>query len=183
MNAQAAMPTAIPSRPTVAELAGHLGVTVEAIQPILVARDEPSAPGAVLGPETSHLVAEALGRSVVIEPRDLALETLYAQETGAGSEVQELPERARRLVEGVAGNREDLDREIEAASEHWSVARMPIIDRSILRLALYELRHEAGTPTAVIVSEAVRIAKTYSTERSGAFVNGVLASLARSSRS
>ena len=51
---------------------------------------------------------------------------------------------------------------------------MPVIDRSILRLGLYELRHVTDTPTAVVVSEAVRLAKTYSTERSGAFVNGVL---------
>jgi N utilization substance protein B len=60
---------------------------------------------------------------------------------------------------------------------------MPVIDRSILRLGLFELRHGRETPTAVVVSEAVRLAKTYSTERSGAFVNGVLASLARTTRS
>jgi N utilization substance protein B len=60
---------------------------------------------------------------------------------------------------------------------------MPVIDRSILRLGLFELRHGRGVPTAVVVSEAVRLAKTYSTERSGAFVNGVLATLARAPRS
>jgi N utilization substance protein B len=86
------------------------------------------------------------------------------------------------LVRGVLENKEALDNEIESASEHWSVARMPVIDRSILRLGLYELRHARDTPTAVVVSEAVRLAKTYSTERSGAFVNGVLASLARTAR-
>jgi transcription antitermination protein NusB len=59
---------------------------------------------------------------------------------------------------------------------------MPVIDRSILRIGLFELRYEKGLPTAVIVAEAVRLARTYSTERSGSFVNGVLASLARSSR-
>jgi N utilization substance protein B len=55
---------------------------------------------------------------------------------------------------------------------------MPVVDRAILRLGLYELRHEPETPVAVVVSEAVRLAKTYSTEKSGAFVNGVLAALA-----
>ncbi len=59
---------------------------------------------------------------------------------------------------------------------------MPVVDRAVLRLALFELRHEPETPTAVILSEAVRIAKQYSTERSGRFVNGVLATLAREER-
>ena len=116
------------------------------------------------------------------EPRDLALETLYQVEVGGDtSEIEGLSGRVGSLVRGVLENREDLDHEIETASEHWSVARMPVIDRSILRLGLYELRH-SETPTAVVLSEAVRLAKTYSTERSGAFVNGVLASLARSTR-
>jgi N utilization substance protein B len=86
------------------------------------------------------------------------------------------------LVRGVLDHKEDLDHEIESASEHWSVARMPVIDRTILRLGLFELRHSKETPTAVVVSEAVRLAQTYSTERSGSFVNGVLASLARAAR-
>jgi N utilization substance protein B len=59
---------------------------------------------------------------------------------------------------------------------------MPVIDRSILRIGLYELLEEEDVPTAVIVSEAVRLAKTYSTERSGSFVNGVLATLANEVR-
>jgi N utilization substance protein B len=55
---------------------------------------------------------------------------------------------------------------------------MPPIDRNILRIALWELEHRPETPVAVIISEAVRLAKVYSTERSGGFVNGVLAKLA-----
>jgi N utilization substance protein B len=86
------------------------------------------------------------------------------------------------MVSGVVGDAESLDTEIEEASEHWSVARMPLIDRAILRLGLWELRNEPGTPTSVVVSEAVRLANTYSTGRSGSFVNGVLATLARSVR-
>jgi N utilization substance protein B len=118
------------------------------------------------------------------EPRDLALETLYQVEiSGDTSDVEGLAGKVGFLVRGVLDHREELDHEIESASEHWSVARMPVIDRSILRLGLFELRHSRETPTAVVVSEAVRLAKTYSTERSGAFVNGVLASLARSTRS
>lgn len=118
------------------------------------------------------------------EPRDLALQALYqADIAGDSSDLGELSGRVGVLVHGVLRHKEELDNEIESASEHWSVARMPVIDRSILRLGLYELRHVTDTPTAVVVSEAVRLAKTYSTERSGAFVNGVLASLARAPRS
>jgi N utilization substance protein B len=118
------------------------------------------------------------------EPRDVALQALYQAEiSGDTSEFDALAGRVGFLVRGVLEHKEELDNEIESASEHWSVARMPVIDRSILRLGLFELRHGRETPTAVVVSEAVRLAKTYSTERSGAFVNGVLASLARTSRS
>jgi transcription antitermination protein NusB len=86
------------------------------------------------------------------------------------------------LAEGVLAYRAELDRTIEAASDNWRVDRMPAVDRAILRLALFELRHEPATPTAVVISEAVRIAKEYSTDKSGAFVNGVLAALAGSER-
>jgi N utilization substance protein B len=118
------------------------------------------------------------------EPRDVALQALYQAEiSGDTSDFVDLVGRVGFLVRGVLDHKEELDNEIESASEHWSVARMPVIDRSILRLGLFELRHGRETPTAVVVSEAVRLAKTYSTERSGAFVNGVLASLARTARS
>ena len=117
------------------------------------------------------------------EPRDLALEHLYQVEISADiSDIEGLTGRVGFLVHGVLKYKEELDHEIESASEHWSVARMPVIDRSILRLGLFELRHSRDTPVAVVMAEGVRLAKTYSTERSGAFVNGVLASLARSPR-
>lgn len=117
------------------------------------------------------------------EPRDLALEHLYEIDSRFTDVATEgLPPRVERMVKGVMDNREDLDIEIEKASEHWAVARMPMVDRSILRLALWELKNEPGTPTAVIVSEAVRLAGTYSTSRSGSFVNGVLSALAKSVR-
>lgn len=113
------------------------------------------------------------------EPRDLALQALYeVDRRGVDGSIDSLPPKARRLAEGVLAHAEELDAGIEAASEHWSVDRMPVIDRTVLRLGLYELRHELDTPVAVVVNEAVRLAKTYSTQRSGAFVNGVLAALA-----
>ena len=117
------------------------------------------------------------------EPRDLALQALYqADRTGDTGPLADLPARAQRLVEGVLAERDRLDATIAGASDHWSIERMPVIDRAILRLGLYELRHHTSTPAAVVVNEAVRLAKTYSTQRSGSFVNGVLAALAESER-
>ena len=89
--------------------------------------------------------------------------------------------RSARLVAGVWEHRRDLDQRIESVSEGWSVRRMAPVDRTILRLALYELVYEK-TPTAVVLDEAVELAKRYSTRRSGAFVNGILAALARQVR-
>jgi len=117
------------------------------------------------------------------EPRDRALQALYqADRTGDPGDLSELPPKARRLVEGVLAEVEELDAAIASVSDHWSIERMPVVDRAILRLGLYELRHVPSVPTAVVVNEAVRLAKTYSTQRSGVFVNGVLASLAERER-
>ena len=87
--------------------------------------------------------------------------------------------KAKRLVTGVTENLEEIDATLEAASHNWKLARMPAVDRSILRVAVYELTH-TETPVGVVISEAIELAKRYSTERSGAFVNGVLATLAES---
>lgn len=114
------------------------------------------------------------------EPRDRALECLYAHE--AHGEMPQVEGRAARLVEGVLLNLEHLDESIEAVSEHWTVSRMPVVDRNILRIGLYELERDASVPTGVIISEAVRLAATYSTDRSSAFVNGLLAALAQKVR-
>ncbi len=182
MSSQLSPVPTIPARVTTVEFATATGRPVEEVQAVLEERSEPSGPDEMFGPEISIAIARALGVQVNIEPRDVALETLYELETTGEQEFEGLTGRAARLVAGVLEHREELDHEIASASEHWSVARMPVIDRSILRLGLFELRHEKGIPTGVIVSEAVRLARTYSTERSGSFVNGVLASLARSAR-
>ena len=112
------------------------------------------------------------------DARIQALEALYAaDERGDDPEVDELSVRARRLVEGVWGRRTELDRAIEEAATGWRLERMPVVDRNVLRLGLFELRH-TDTPVGVVISEAVEIAKAYSTARSGSFVNGVLGALA-----
>ncbi len=122
------------------------------------------------------------------EPREAAVQALYeADQMGLDLEAlagrpDVLTGKARRLFEGTLSHRPELDAAIDAVSDHWRVDRMPVVDRAVLRLALYELRHEPETPVAVVLSEAVRIAKTFSTERSGHFVNGVLATLAKQER-
>ena len=113
------------------------------------------------------------------DARDLAVAALYEMDlTGASEAPGDLPPKAAALVAGVTTHRRELDAAIDAVSEHWRLERMPVVDRAILRLGVFELQHRPRTPAAVIVSEAVRLAKEYSTERSGAFVNGVLATLA-----
>lgn len=113
------------------------------------------------------------------EAREAALEALYASDLRAEApDASNLSRRAQELVVGVWEERDDLDAAIGSASRGWRVTRMPPVDRNVLRIALWELRHKPITPVAVVISEAVRLAKAYSTSRSGGFVNGVLAKLA-----
>jgi N utilization substance protein B len=81
---------------------------------------------------------------------------------------------AERLVRGVDEHRSELDRLISSYAERWSVERMPVIDRNLLRIAVYELGWRPEIPLGVAISEAVDLAKRYSTDDSGRFVNGML---------
>jgi transcription antitermination protein NusB len=89
---------------------------------------------------------------------------------------------ATALVEGVAAQSERIDTLVDEAATGWDIERMPVLDRSILRLATCELINEPATPIAVVIDEAVELAKQYSTEFSGSFVNGVLSTIARQVR-
>lgn len=82
------------------------------------------------------------------------------------------------LVRGVSEHRERLDLAIAARSEGWTLARMPVLDLSVLRLAAFELAERPDVPVAVVIDEAVELAKRFSTDNSGRFVNGVLSALA-----
>lgn len=117
--------------------------------------------------------------------RESALTHLYEAETKAISarevvDAQVVPvDRAvRDLVFGVSDNRAALDELISTHSTGWSIERMPDLDRNILRIATFELMQREETPTAVILDEAVELAKRFSTDDSGRFVNGVLAAIA-----
>src|SRR6476646_854560 len=82
------------------------------------------------------------------------------------------------LVEGVEANGPELDQLIAAHARNWSLERMPAIDRNLLRLALYELKDRPDVPVAVVIDEAVELAKRFSTDDSGRFVNGMLSAIA-----
>lgn len=86
------------------------------------------------------------------------------------------------LVNGVDAHGDELDAAIARRAEGWTLARMPILDLNVLRLASYELRDRLDVPVAVVLDEAVKLAKRFSTDDSGKFVNGVLAALAREFR-
>ena len=81
---------------------------------------------------------------------------------------------ALKLVEGCRLARDELDRLIRERAENWDLSRMSVVDRNILRLGVYELRYEPDVPPKVAVNEAIRLAKTFGSVESGAFVNGVL---------
>ena len=84
---------------------------------------------------------------------------------------------ARELVDGVRGNLAELDAALDARAEHWRVSRMAAIDRTILRIALFEMRH-TDTPPAVAADEAIELAKRYGAAPSGRFVAGIVGRLA-----
>ena len=92
---------------------------------------------------------------------------------------REVPEFARELVLGVSTHLPELDKLIGDYAEDWTVERMAVVDRNILRLAVYELLHRDDVPPSAAISEAVVAAKELSTEDSGRFVNGILGRIAR----
>jgi N utilization substance protein B len=86
------------------------------------------------------------------------------------------------LVRGVDEHRDEVDEMLRKYSEHWALERMPLVDRAILRIGCYELGWERELPTGVVISEAVELAKQYSTKDSGRFVNGMLGRIAEDLR-
>jgi len=111
-------------------------------------------------------------RQPVNEAVDAYYDTLYSEEQ---------PEREPFVSELVRGTVEQLaavDEQIAKHAEHWRLARMPAVDRNILRLAVYEMTH-VGTPAAVVIDEALELARKFSNEESVQFVNGVLDAIHR----
>lgn len=123
------------------------------------------------------------------EARERALSLLYEAETKGvapgdvlADQVLEPEPFAADLVAGVGTFQPELDQLIRTYAKGWTLERMPVIDRTLLRMALYELGHRPDVPTGAIISEAVELAKRYSTDDSGKFVNGMLSRIARELR-
>jgi transcription antitermination protein NusB len=122
------------------------------------------------------------------EARERAMMLLYEAEQRLlpASEVvaaQVVPpdELAALLVAGVQAHQDRIDGVISEHATGWTIARMPSIDRTVLRIATFELLERPDVPVGAVIDEAVELAKRFSTDDSGAFVNGVLAAIARSS--
>jgi len=138
---------------------------------------QPQQPQRHVGPETRH------------RARELALQWLYQWEVGkldldrlfeAEHQIalrppdEERDRLAEALVRGTAAQLAEIDPLISDQTHGWRIERMPIIDRLILRLAVYELRSQPDTPHAVIINEALELAHTFSTDEAVKFINGVL---------
>ena len=121
--------------------------------------------------------------------REVALQALYGTEVGkkpADEMLTELLARdessegrafVRDLVMGTLENADESDALVAPLLEGWTLDRLPTIDRIILRMSAFELRHRRETDAAVVINEAVELAKKFSTEDSGRYVNGVLGRL------
>jgi len=106
----------------------------------------------------------------------------YYGSLAVGDEPEAAPEPddfARSLVTGTVARSADIDRLILQHSQNWRLDRMPAVDRNILRMAIYEMMEE-GTPPAVVIDQALELARRFSTDESTAFINGVLDAVHRS---
>jgi len=122
--------------------------------------------------------------------RTLALQALYEIDTsGHKADVvtsrllaeEDLTEEneafVREMVSGVIENKEKLDKNIREHAPAWPIEQLPVIDRNILRLAIFEILIDNRVPVKVAINEAVELAKTFGADRSSKFVNGVLGSI------
>ena len=122
--------------------------------------------------------------------RGVAIQTLYEVDCAGHSPEEVLAARlldaplaaaaaqfARNLVQGVLANQDQMDRLIARYAPEWPVSQMAIIDRNVLRIAIFELAIDGSTPIKVAINEAVELAKIYGSESSARFVNGVLGTL------
>ena len=124
------------------------------------------------------------------EARERALGLLYEAESKSLTPAEVIdalplpPEPfAAELILGVGDHLDEIDATIRAYSKGWSLERMPSLDRALLRIGVYELTWTPDVPTGAVISEAVELAKTFSTDDSGKFVNGLLAAVAADVRS
>ena len=122
----------------------------------------------------------------ILYQADVTREDRESQRTGSRSQSGPLGEEVdpftAELVDGTLDHLEEIDGEIGRWSEHWSLDRMGIVDRNILRFATYELLFRSDIPSSVTINEAVEIAKKFGSEESSMFINGVLDRILRERR-
>jgi transcription antitermination factor NusB len=149
-------------------------------------QDEATAPPAA-GPATPEVPADARGETeaqrIWREERERAergeavpAEVFAAEPRPEDDRVPPVDGFTRALVQGVDDHRTQIDELIARYARRWTINRMPVVDRTVLRLATYELLHEPTAP-AVVINEAVELVKALSTDDSGRYVNGVLESI------
>ena len=114
----------------------------------------------------------------VSETRADELVRTYWSELGDADVEPPAREFATRLVTGTLARLQELDERIRSRAEHWRISRMAVVDRNILRLAVYEFLHEP-TPRTVAINEALEIARRFSTYEATQFINGILDAIKR----
>lgn len=125
------------------------------------------------------------GEDVRSNARERALHLLYEAEVKEvntaeilAAQVLEVDEVTAFIIDGIFERALAIDELISEHANGWTLARMASIDRNVLRIGVFELLGRPDVPTAVVINEAVNMAKTFSTDESGRFVNGVLAAIA-----
>ncbi len=127
------------------------------------------------------------------QARELALKVLFQLESSEddpdevlryhaaeGAATSDVAHFATQLVRGVIANQEKLDAILSATSEHWKLEQMAKVDRIVLRIAVYEITIDRHVPTKAAINESIELAKTFSGEEAGRFVNGILGRVAAS---
>jgi len=133
--------------------------------------------------------SRSAGNDARSDARERALHLLYEahakSESGSSivdSQVLAVDDLVLEIVHGVDGVTAFADEIIAENAIGWTLARMPVIDLIVLRIAIFELKSRPDVPTAVILNEAVELAKTFSTDESGRFVNGILSTISKKVR-
>jgi N utilization substance protein B len=104
------------------------------------------------------------------------IETYWGEMAEAAEEVREF---ANDLVIGTVSNLDEIDERIRLRTEHWRIPRMAIVDRNLLRMAVYEFVYQTTTPKTVAINEALEIARRFSTHEATQFINGILDAIKR----
>jgi N utilization substance protein B len=112
-----------------------------------------------------------------LEFNDSQVDTILLQYWSDRKASLEVKEDTTRLVKGVVDHKEKIDALIQAGSENWRLSRMVLLDRNILRIATYELFFGETLAPAIVINEAIEVAKKYSGEQSATFINGILDAL------